>query len=335
MKNSKVSIILPVYNGEKFISDSVNSILNQTHTDWELIIVNDCSTDGTLGIISEFALIDSRILVINNDENKKLPASLNIGHKVANGMFLTWTSHDNIYEVNAIEELLKPIFAGEADIVYSDISLIDNDNNFKKEILLPEVETLIFGNCIGASFMYKREVYERNEGYNENLFLVEDYDFWIRAFKHSKFIHLKKSLYKYRTHENSLTSEIKFNKDKQNLWKKNCKTMYTSFFASYIDNYKAITDIFTSKLTKTHIDFSIVIKENKNFTLLKNKLKQNSNINKSTTIEKTFLKEMIRIMVDNQDKKNNFFKCMFIIKNYMFALDKNSFKTLLKYSFFK
>lgn len=333
--NKLISIILPVYNGESYLASAIESCLNQTYTNIELIIVNDCSKDNSLKIAENYAKTDSRVTVINNQENKKLPASLNVGHQAAKGQLLTWTSHDNIYEPNAIEELSHPIFSGEAAIVYADLFLIDDGGEIKKEIFLPEIETLIFGNCVGASFLYDREVYERNQGYDENLFLVEDYDFWIRAFKHSKYKHLHKSFYKYRTHEDSLSSGIKFNDEKQKLWKENCSKMYSGFFASYLDNYKGITDIFTNKLTAQYIDFSSLKKESKNIDILKTKLKENINIRSAKMIESVFLKQSIEIMVNSQNGKSNLSKCMFIAKKYISVLDKNSVKTLIKYSFFK
>ncbi|MFT5212615.1 MAG: glycosyltransferase involved in cell wall biosynthesis, partial [Patiriisocius sp.] len=97
MSNPFVSIILPVYNGEKYLSKSIESCLNQTYRNIELIIVNDCSTDKTLEIVDGYLKLDSRIKVLTNSANKRLPASLNIGHLQAQGDYITWTSDDNLY----------------------------------------------------------------------------------------------------------------------------------------------------------------------------------------------------------------------------------------------
>ena len=99
----KVSIVLPVYNGEKYLRESLDSILTQTFSDWELIIVNDCSTDGTQNIIEEYVSKDSRIRTIKNSINQKLPESLNIGFRISTGEYLTWTSDDNMYRPEALE----------------------------------------------------------------------------------------------------------------------------------------------------------------------------------------------------------------------------------------
>ena len=84
-----VSIILPTYNGEAYIAQSIESILSQTYKKFELIIVNDCSTDHTLEIIQRYKEKDARIRVINNIVNKKLPCSLNIGFSDARGDYLS------------------------------------------------------------------------------------------------------------------------------------------------------------------------------------------------------------------------------------------------------
>lgn len=330
-----ISIILPVYNGEKFIVEAINSCLNQTHQNIELIIVNDCSTDGTAQIIEDFKDKDSRVKIIHNIENKKLPSSLNIGHAIAKGTLITWTSHDNFYEKNALKELQIPIKEGIADISFSNYHLIDADNNIKSQKKLPVIESLIFGNCIGACFLYTREVYERNSGYNEKFFLVEDYDFWLRAFFHSKFIHVDKFLYKYRIHENSLTNDISKDHVKNGLWKENCKKMFSEIFSKLLENSDRIATIFSSKLTYDYIDFNLLIQENPTIILLKEKLKNNPNMKKYRCINSLFLKMSIEIMINNQDKNKNIRKCYFILKNYFYCMDKNSFKTLIKYSFFK
>ena len=102
----KVSIVFPSFNGSLFIKDSIQSILAQTFEDFELIIVNDCSTDNTLEICTEFAKQDKRVRVISNPHNLKLPASLNVGFSKSKGDYLTWTSDDNVYKPNAIEKMV-------------------------------------------------------------------------------------------------------------------------------------------------------------------------------------------------------------------------------------
>ncbi len=218
-----ISIILPVYNGEPFINEAIESILNQVFKDFELIIVNDASTDNTEKIINEYAQKDNRIRIITNEVNKKLPASLNIGHKAARGKWLTWTSDDNIVRKKYLIELYNAILKSGADIVFSDFTILGFDNTTRKKISGP-IENLLFGNTIGASFLYHKEVFEQLRGYDEELFSVEDYDFWLRAALNFKFHHLKKDLYIYRRHEGSISTSV--NTKKRDFFIRQVNNMY-------------------------------------------------------------------------------------------------------------
>lgn len=208
MRNKLVSIILPVYNGEKYLKSSIESCLNQSYKNIELIIINDTSSDSSGEIAEEYAKKLHNVQVIHNTTNLKLPASLNIGLSKAKGEYLTWTSHDNLYDKTAIEELISNINGN--DIVYSNYRRIDEDGNIISEINLPDINYLFIGNCIGASFLFTKSIYKKVGGYNKDLFLIEDYDFWVKAkLKGANFFHLTKSLYSYRIHQSSLTNSRK------------------------------------------------------------------------------------------------------------------------------
>ncbi|MHC0442739.1 glycosyltransferase family 2 protein [Flavobacterium sp. 3-210] len=231
MKHPLISIILPVFNGEKYLAQAINSCLEQTYETIEVIVVNDCSTDNTLAIVNEFVMQDSRVRLINNSENKKLPASLNIGHKEAKGEYITWTSDDNIYQKDAIYKMYTTSKESNSDIVYCDYLVIDDDGVITGQAKLKSIEYLMFYGVIGACFLYKKEVYDRNEGYNEKLFLVEDYDFWLRAMKHSTYRKVDNSgYYLYRYHENSLTTRMKFDQKLKNQFLSNLYDLYDNLF---------------------------------------------------------------------------------------------------------
>ena len=200
----KVSIVLPVYNGERYIKKAVDSILNQSFSDFELIVVNDCSTDNTMKILGSYD--DDRIIIINNIENQKLPKSLNIGFKRAKGDYLTWTSDDNEYHPDALKSLVDILDKyPEVGLVYSDYILIDEDDKPIKESILPEPDSIMTGNCVGACFLYRKTIADLVGEYDYTLFLAEDYDYWLRIYENSKMYHLSEVLYNYRTHRNSLS----------------------------------------------------------------------------------------------------------------------------------
>jgi glycosyltransferase involved in cell wall biosynthesis len=201
-----ISVVLPTYNRAHWLPRAVESVLAQDMPDWELIIVDDCSTDDTFSVAEDFAARDSRIRVIHNPINRKLPASLNIGFAEAAGKYFTWTSDDNLYRPQALRVLSQALNDHpDVDIVYSALTLIDADDRpIGTRPTLP-MRYLTFKNVPGASFMYRREVHEALGGYNEALFLVEDYDFWLRASVRFKMLGLPDDLYLARMHEQNLT----------------------------------------------------------------------------------------------------------------------------------
>ena len=208
MQNDKlVSIVLPVYNGEKYLKQSIESVLNQTYENLELIIVNDNSTDSSLDIAKEFERIDSRVKVISNPRNLKLPSSLNNGFKNANGEYYTWTSDDNYYENNAIEEMVNYLESNQDKaMVCCNQTIIDlraNNNRLFKPSL--SVQDMLINNYVGACFLYRKTAADAIGEYNPKKFLIEDYDYWLRMMLYGNIGHLDKNLYNYRMRSDSLS----------------------------------------------------------------------------------------------------------------------------------
>jgi glycosyltransferase involved in cell wall biosynthesis len=209
MATPLISIVLPTYNGARYLRKSVESCLSQTFEDFELIIVNDCSTDDTGKIADGFAQSDPRVRVIHNSFNKKLPLSLNTGFEQARGRYHTWTSDDNYYAPDALGVLARELTAHpETDLVYTDYTLVDDKDQvrgMRKFNNIYDGFTEWLG-C-GACFLYKSEIFFANKGYNPGAFLIEDYDFFMRAFLKFNFTYLPRyDLYFYREHGSSLTS---------------------------------------------------------------------------------------------------------------------------------
>ena len=202
-----ISIILPVYNGEQYLAKSIESCLQQTHKNIELIVVDDASQDSSLNIAQNYAQRDNRVKIIRNDENKKLPASLNIGHKVARGRFITWTSHDNFFAPKAISRLLQTILEENADICFSNFTIVDEQENTKGYYHYNDSNSILMENIVRACFLYKKSVFIEPNAYDEELFKIEDYAFWLMASRKFKFCHLAENLYSYRSHQQSLTAK--------------------------------------------------------------------------------------------------------------------------------
>lgn len=193
-----VSIVLPCYNGAGHLAQSIESVIAQTFPDWELIIVNDCSKDNSLEIMQRYAEKDSRIKVVNNDVNLKLPASLNRGFSFAKGKYLTWTSHDNRMGETMLEEFIHYLDEhpeiGLVTANYAAFSLSTGQQLYEVSMDDPQGR-LPHHNTVCYAFMYRREVLETVGGYDETLFLIEDYEYWVRIWLKYRIGKVDKVLY--------------------------------------------------------------------------------------------------------------------------------------------
>lgn len=202
----KVSIVLPVYNGETYLRESIDSVINQTYNNWELIIVNDCSNDSSPDIMAEYASKDDRIRIINNTINLKLPNSLNKGFEYAEGEYFSWTSDDNMYLPEAIEKMAQYLDNNSnAGMVCTDLQIIDENANVIRNSHVDPKEMYLKTNC-NACFMYRKDVAENIGKYNDQKRLVEDYDYWLRIIEKYEIHNIPQILYLYRQHSQNLTN---------------------------------------------------------------------------------------------------------------------------------
>lgn len=230
-----VSIMLPVYNHLEYVLNSIESVRNQTYPNWELVILDDGSTDGLLDVLRRYSK-DPRIKIYTQ-KNQKLPTALSHLHKLVQGSLLTWTSADNIMEPEMIEKLVKFLLVNpECSLCYADVSIIDQDGNYMlggdyrngerdKErpyiIRLPRDADQLgvkADNFINACFMYRRTNSDILEGrYAADLRGLEDYDYWLRLSKLGKIAHIENEepLYRYRVHRNTMSEELLTTKRKE------------------------------------------------------------------------------------------------------------------------
>lgn len=206
--NELISIVLPVYNGARFLRESIDSVLAQTHRNWELLILDDCSNDETPVIAKEYEQKDPRIHYHRNTVNLKLPGNLNAGFRLAKGDYLTWTSDDNRFRPMALEKMLAALKQNNAHLAYASYQVIDEDGNdtFAVNVDPRGAEHILGSNVVGACFLYTRKVYETVGEYDTGLFLVEDFDYWQRVLMKFPGIAIQEVLYEYRHHGGSLTS---------------------------------------------------------------------------------------------------------------------------------
>lgn len=203
----RVSIVLPTYNGGDNLRRSINSVLCQSFTEWELIIVDDCSTDNTRDIVEDYVVLDSRIKAIHNKKNERLPMSLNIGFELASGEYLTWTSDDNVFHSDALYKMVKYLDDhAYVDMVYADMNIIDENGRFLVESIRTLPDELRFVNPIGGCFLYRKTIAEQVGEYDTEMFLAEDYEYWIRIYLAGIIEHIEDTLYDYAKTTKSLTA---------------------------------------------------------------------------------------------------------------------------------
>src|SRR5574341_765066 len=153
IRSPKVSIVLPTYNGARYLRQSIESCLNQTYKHIELIIVDDGSKDSTPEIVESYN--DPRIKYIKHKKNRGLPNALNTGFANTTGEYLTWTSDDNLYLPQTIEKMVAFIEESKCSFIFCDYFAFYGDNMAAKELrLLPDQPLFEKGNCIGYCFLY-------------------------------------------------------------------------------------------------------------------------------------------------------------------------------------
>ena len=220
-----VSIIMPNYNYADFLEESVKSVLGQTHSNIELIIIDDGSSDQSIERIKQFQN-DNRVLLIENKQNKGVSYCRNKGIESAQGSFLAFIDPDDHWELNKIELQLKQLVEQDANLCFSNITIIDADGIQKKErkhhFKEYTYKKLLKRNFIPhSSLIIKSELVKnlsypeiKTENYiliklmnltNTNRLIHEDFAFLLNIFKQPnvKAVHIEESLVYYRTHQNN------------------------------------------------------------------------------------------------------------------------------------
>jgi glycosyltransferase involved in cell wall biosynthesis len=202
-----VSIVLPTYKRAHVLPLAIRSVLAQTYKNWELVVVSDNSPDNTEEVVKSFP--DPRIRYFRNDPNLRLPRTLNRGFSLTRGEYLTWTSDDNMLAPEALARMVEALQDREADFVFADYhEFADTDAEGRpldtKPVRLPDTPDMGRGNSIGACFLYTRAVYEAIGDYDPELFLNEDYDYWMRIARRFRIRHIPELLYYFRRDEDSL-----------------------------------------------------------------------------------------------------------------------------------
>ena len=197
---------MPVYNADKYLKQSIYSVLNQTCEAWELIIINDCSTDKSLEIINSFE--DHRISLINNSKNEGVAYSRNEGTKKAKGTFIAFIDADDLWNEEKLLTQLNYLNGGY-EICCSNYTKIDKYDNVIKE--MKDVEKLDFATMLKSNVIPNSSaVYNVNKlgKFYQKKIGHEDYHMWLTMFKSNPSIRgyrVQESLMSYRSHSENIS----------------------------------------------------------------------------------------------------------------------------------
>jgi glycosyltransferase involved in cell wall biosynthesis len=206
-----VSIIIPVYNGSNFLSEAIDSALNQTYKKCEIIVINDGSTDN--GKTENIALSYGEKIKYYKKENGWVSSALNFGIKLMKGDYFSWLSHDDLYYPQKIEEQIKYLMGLEdkSTILYTDFNYIDENSLFlsdcKVKHVLPEHfrPAFIWGGLInGCTLLIPKKCFEICGTFDESLRTTQDYDLWFRFSEKYSFVHMQQILVQTRLHSNQV-----------------------------------------------------------------------------------------------------------------------------------
>ncbi len=208
-----ISVVMPVFNANLYVKEAVQSVLNQSFADFEILIFDDCSTDNSYEILSELAQHDSRIKLFKREKNLGLVSNLNDGISKSKGAFIARMDADDICHPERFQKQLD-FFKNNQDI---DVlgTAFECFGDICKTVLHPftneEIKERLFEYCcIGhPTVMFRKSIVTHHELYKKELFPCEDYHLWVELIKKYKFANLKEVLLNYRIHNHQISSERK------------------------------------------------------------------------------------------------------------------------------
>jgi glycosyltransferase involved in cell wall biosynthesis len=203
-----VTVLLPVYNAEKFLSEAIDSILNQTYQNFEFLLINDGSTDTSRAIILNYT--DSRIRYLENEKNIGLIHTLNRGMAEANGSYIARMDAD---DVSRADRLIKQVDFLESNPSYGMVgswcSVINSSKKIEYHTSHESLQFALLNYCcfVHPSVMLRKSVLTDNQFYFDSHFVhSEDYELWTRLLTKTKAANLPDYLLSYRVHEHQISS---------------------------------------------------------------------------------------------------------------------------------
>jgi glycosyltransferase involved in cell wall biosynthesis len=218
-----VSVVCLCYNHEKYVREAIESVLNQTYKNIQLIVVDDCSNDGSSSVINQVKVQNPEILFLQLKENVGNCAAFNMGLTMVRGDFVIDFATDDVMTPDRIEKQVNQFskLDDQFGVVFSNADYIDEEGRFlrnhtrhllDKKLISRVPEGWIFRDLLSRYFisaptmMIRKKVFEDLNGYDENL-NYEDFDFWVRSSRNFKYAYLDEVLTKVRVNSQSMSSK--------------------------------------------------------------------------------------------------------------------------------
>ena len=209
IEKEKVSIIVPMYNAEKFIGKTIESVLAQTYQNWEMLIMNDVSTDNSLAIVSVYAKKDERIKIVNTEKNVGVVKGRNFLIDLASGKYIAFLDADDYWHNEKLEKQIKFMKEKNASISCTEYTRVKENEEKINDVIIKEnifYNDMLKNNYLGClTVMYDAE--KIGKRYFKELEKNEDYVLWLEIVKDVDIIYgLKENLAYYRVLDNSRSS---------------------------------------------------------------------------------------------------------------------------------
>lgn len=224
MSNSaiKISVIMPSYNKAAYIGETIESVISQTYQNWELIIVDDFSTDGSMSVISAYK--DERIKIFRNEENKGIADTRNRALNIAKGEYIAvWDADDLSPDYRFAHEVDRLDHDPNISVVYGGCQEIDENDNYGKLYISPfhnpafvKANLLVRDIVPNSSAMYRRGFIEQNKiCYRNNLYGMDDYMLWVECAAKGNIVGMPETMLYWRNLRDNATAHVMREKNAQ------------------------------------------------------------------------------------------------------------------------
>lgn len=218
VQNQKISVCLPVFNGAKYLAEAIESVLAQSYANFELLIVDDQSTDKSQAIAQQYAQKDKRVVYWRNETNKGIFANYNECLNRAQGDFIKLFAQDDVLEPNCLSLMLEQLLANQNVLLVASARMVIDENSrqtaierfFDDTIVIPGAEviknyvrTFVYRTGTPAQVMLRRS--SMGTGFNPKFILSGDIEYFLRILETGDFLYLNEVLVRFRRHAESVT----------------------------------------------------------------------------------------------------------------------------------